>query len=163
MPARAWPLVKVSLYTGARAGELTRLKKNDVDLKQQTVTITSVPENPTKSKKFRVVPLPVASLDVFKEILSLHQSNYLLLNKKGNPWNVDWISHGFTKYSKLSGVKCTFHDFRRTYGAWLIMNGADLVTVQENLGHSDITTTRKHYIFLMMDHKKAQVDKLPKI
>lgn len=163
MPEEWKHLVKISLYTGARAGELARFKKKDVDLKRQTITIESVPENPTKSKKFRVVPLPIVSLDLFQKIITLHKNEYLLLNKKNNPWVVDWITHGFSKYSKLSGVGCTFHDFRRTYGGWLVMSGADLVTVQENLGHSDISTTRKHYIHLMMDHKKAQVDRLPKI
>ena len=160
----AWRnLSKVALYTGARESELCCLEKRDLDLSLQTITITSYPENPTKSKKFRVVPLPESSIDFFEEIFHLHKKKYLLLNRKGSQWKKDWISHGFAKYSKLSGVNCIFHDLRRTYGAWLIINGADLVTVQENLGHSDITVTRNHYIHLMMDHKKSQVDKLPKI
>ncbi len=163
MPAVWQDLIKVALYTGARAGELGRLKKKDIDLELQSITISSNPTNPTKSRKFRVIPLPQVSIDFFKKIIEQHKKEYLLLNNKGNPWQSDWITHGFPKYSKKSGVLCTFHDLRRTYGAWLVINGADLVTVQENLGHSDITITRNHYIHLMMDHKKAQVDKLPKI
>ncbi len=163
MPPVWQNLVKVALYTGARAGEICQFKKKDVDLVQQTITVSSSSTNPTKSKKFRVVPFPRASMDFFRQIMKLHRKEYLLLNNKDAPWLVDWISHGFTKFSQKSGVKCTFHDLRRTYGAWLIMNGADLVTVQENLGHSDITVTRNHYIHLIMDHKKKQVDKLPVI
>ena len=97
----AWQnLVKVALYTGARAGEICQFKKKDVDLVQQTITVSSSPTNPTKSKKFRVVPFPRASLDFFCEIMELHKKRYLLLNNKGDPWLVDWVTHGFAKFSK---------------------------------------------------------------
>lgn len=156
-------LIKTALYTGARSGEICRLKKQDIDLQNHTMTITSTPKNPTKSKKFRVVPLPDHSINFFTELVSFYPTNYLLLNNKHTQWTNDWIAHGFVKYSKKSGVNCVFHDLRRTYGAWLVMAGADLVTVQDNLGHSNITVTRNHYIHLMMDHKKKQVNKLPVI
>lgn len=160
----AWKiLIKVALYTGARAGEICRLKKQDVDLIQQTVTITSEPEHPTKSRKFRVVPIPEFSINFFKEIIELNKKDYLIINSKNGEWKVDRITHGFTKFCKSIGLHYTFHDLRRTYGAWLVMAGADLVTVQENLGHSDISVTMRHYVHLMMDHKKNQVDKLPQI
>ena len=133
MPVVWQNIVKVALYTGARAGEICRMKKKDVDLNLKTITITSKPNNPTKSKKFRVVPLPESSIDFFQNILNLHGNKKLLLNTRGKPCSIDFLGHGFSKYSKLSGVNCLFHDLRRTYGAWLIINGADLVTVQENL------------------------------
>ncbi len=163
MPIVWQNLIKTAIYTGARAGEICRLNKNDIDLELQTVTIHSYKKIPTKSKKFRVVPLPAVSITFFESLFELNKKPLLLLNSKQNQWRVDSIAHGFKKYSKQAGLDYTFHDLRRTYGAWLIMNGADLVTVQENLGHSDITVTRNHYIHLVMDHKKKQVDKLPAI
>ncbi|MBF0227981.1 MAG: tyrosine-type recombinase/integrase [Desulfamplus sp.] len=163
MPIGWQNLVKVALFTGARAGEICRLKKKDVDLNQQTITIASTPNDPTKSKKFRVVPLPDHSISFFQQLINSHQKQNLLVNAKNEQWRVDWITHGFTRYAKKAGIDCTFHDLRRTYGAWLVMNGVDLVTIQENLGHSDISVTRNHYIHLMIDHKKEQVNKLPVI
>lgn len=43
------------------------------------------------------------------------------------------------------------------------MSGADLITVKENMGHSDISVTVRHYVHLVMDHKRAQVDRLPEL
>ncbi|SLM27839.1 hypothetical protein MTBBW1_1150012 [Desulfamplus magnetovallimortis] len=163
MPETWQDLTKLALYTGVRASEVCRLEKKDIDFDLQAITVTSTPDNPTKSRKFRNVPLPAASIVFFQSLLKKYDGKMLLLNNKGNPWKKDWVAHGFKKYSVLSGVNCVFHDLRRTYGAWLIINGCDLVTVQENLGHSDITVTRNHYIHLMMDYKKSQVDKLPEI
>ena len=43
------------------------------------------------------------------------------------------------------------------------MNGVDLVTVQENLGHSDIKVTIKHYMHLVLGHRAEQTDKFPDV
>lgn len=159
----AWAdLARVSLYSGARAGELCRMKAADLDPDCGAVTIASEPEAPTKSRRFRVVPLPSASRPFFQS-LSERANGFLLRTERGNPWRVEWISRGFTRNAKRAGVPCTFHDLRRTYGGWLVMSGADLTTVKENMGHSDISVTVRHYVHLVMDHKRAQVDRLPEL
>ena len=156
----AWQnITRIALYTGARLSELIRLKKSDVDLLRGCVTIHSTNDNPTKTKRFRVIPVPDVSLDLFRELRS--GSDPLLKTANGHAWKRDWVSHGFVRYAKKARIECSFHDLRKTYGAWLVMNGADLVTVKENMGHSDISVTIKHYVHLMMEHKKKQVNRLP--
>ena len=49
-----------------------------------------------------------------------------------------------------------FHDLRHTYASHLIMNGVDVQTVQELLGHSDIKMTMR-YCHLAPDHKARAV------
>jgi integrase len=165
MPERWQDLVRVAMNTGARSGEICRLERRDIDLESanSNVMIRSTQNNPTKSKKSRVVPLPAASLSFFSRIVSGKKpADCLLVNPHGNKWTTGWISKGFSKHCKKAGVEdCTFHDLRRTYGAWLVMNGADLVTVQENLGHSDIKVTIRHYTHLVIGHRARQTDKLP--
>lgn len=155
--------VRVGLYTGCRVSEICRLKKQDIDLERHTITVTSNQLNPTKSKKFRVIPIPDHSIDFFKRLLESNRTPYLLVNNQNNQCKPDWITRQFSKYANQAAIDCTYHDLRRTYGAWLIMGGADIITVQENLGHSDISVTRKHYLHLTIDHKKEQVNKLPEI
>lgn len=158
-------LVKVAIYTGARAGEITRIKVRDIDVENRNpnVTIRSTQSNPTKSKKSRVVPLPKNSLDFFSEMIKgKNLEEHLLKNAHGKAWSSLWVSKGFARHVKKAGIKdCSFHDLRRTYGAWLVMEGADLVTVQENLGHSDIKVTIKHYMSLVLKHRARQTDKFP--
>lgn len=156
----AWlNLIKTALYIGARSGELCRLTVKDIDLENRTVLIRSETNNPTKNHKTRIVPIPIAAIVFFKELVR-NKKDLLLLNSSNEQWQVDWISHGFKEHMDKLEISCTFHDLRKTYGAWLIMNGADLVTVKDNMGHSTITVTVKHYAHLLIEHRSAQTDKL---
>jgi integrase len=165
MPPRWRELVKTAIFTGARSGEISRLKAEDINLNSDfpNIMIKSTQNNPTKSKKSRTVPLPASSQSFFKKILQgKKRSDFLLCNPHSCQWTVGWISRGWKKYCKLASVhNCTFHDLRRTYGAWLVMKGADLVTVQDNLGHSDIKVTIEHYVHLQIKHRAEQTDKFP--
>ncbi|MFP4309852.1 MAG: tyrosine-type recombinase/integrase [Desulfococcaceae bacterium] len=157
-------IAAAALYTGARAGELCRMEIADVDLSRPAVTIRSTPENPTKNRQSRVVPLPLGSVDFFSGLMEGRRPRSpLLVNASETAWNVMWLAKGFTKWMRRIGVSCSFHDLRRTYGAWLVMKGADLVTVQQNLGHSDISVTVKHYAHMVMNHRAEQVNRLPRL
>ena len=67
------------------------------------------------------------------------------------------------KLLKELGIKnANIHTFRHTFASYMIMNGVDIVTVKELLGHSDITTTMR-YAHLMPNHKMWAVNKLKSI
>lgn len=108
------------------------------------------------------MPVPVATVDFFRNIQQTQANNdRLLLDNGGKYWTVDKVSKQFRKLVKKKNLDCTFHDLRRTYGAWLVMAGVDLVTVQLNLGHSDISVTVKHYAQVVESHRAEQVNLLP--
>lgn len=163
--APAWAeLVRAALYIGARAGELCRLTAADIDLELEQVIIQSTAENPTKARRARRVPIPAHGLEWFAELCKQRPQGHLLLNPSGDAWRVDWIAHGFVRIAKKAGLDgFTFHDLRRTYGAWLVMAGADLVTVKDNLGHSSINITIEHYAHIMIEHRATQTNRLPKL
>ena len=61
---------------------------------------------------------------------------------------------------KLSGVAhCRFHDLRHTFASNLVMNGVDIVTVAELMGHKDLSMT-KRYSHPSPQHKKNAINKL---
>ena len=53
-----------------------------------------------------------------------------------------------------------FHDLRHTYGSVLLMFGANLVSVQRLLGHSDPRITERRYGHLLPDFMSAEVNRL---
>jgi len=55
-----------------------------------------------------------------------------------------------------------FHDLRRTYGTWLLQNGADLASIRDLLGHADITMTSR-YLGATHTDLKAAVSVLPSL
>ena len=60
------------------------------------------------------------------------------------------------KLTRELGINnANIHTFRHTFTSYMIMNGVDIVTVKELLGHSDITTTMR-YAHLMPNHKMWQ-------
>ena len=62
---------------------------------------------------------------------------------------------------KTGTPRMSMHKIRKTYGTMLINSGADDSTIQEQMGHSDITTTRKYYYFSNkgQEEKAEQVKK----
>lgn len=142
-------ILELLFSTGCRVSELASLKR-DLNLDKDEFTIRG------KGGKTRLVFISQSARHWVKE--------YLKLRKDENPWL--FISHdkaaktrqnkeaiGLTprsierivqKYAKLSGInkKITPHTMRHSFATDLLMNGADIRSVQTLLGHSSITTTQ---------------------
>jgi len=70
------------------------------------------------------------------------------------------LKKGFKKAVLLAVIpKIRFHDLRHTFATRLVRSGADLITVQQLLGHAKITMTAR-YAYSMADDKIAAVSKL---
>jgi site-specific recombinase XerD len=70
------------------------------------------------------------------------------------------VKRGFWAALRRSGIeKCQLHDLRDTFATRLVMTGVDIVTVQELMGHKDITMT-KRYSHPTPEHKKQAVERL---
>jgi integrase len=148
----------IVLNTGIRVSELCRLKVNDISTENGTMIVRSENDRPTKSKKYRVVPIPQHALTFFKDLTNNRLQEELLLQ-----WRSEWLSKKFVKKARQAGINCGLHDLRRTYGAWLVMAGCDLVTVQQNMGHSSIHVTVKHYAHISLNQRIEQTNKLPDV
>ena len=104
-----------------------------------------------KGAKQRVVYL---SKDAYQALLAYlkvrpfsRAKRLFLVNKgrfRGQPLNVRGIQHRMKYYSKKAGFKVTCHQLRHTMATQLLNADADLVTIQELLGHSRIKTTQRY-------------------
>ncbi len=149
-------MLELLYATGIRVTELTNLKMEDLNLQVGYILCRD-------GEKERVVPFGneaknalMRYLDGTREgMVSKGESEYLFVNCSGQPMS----RQGFWKllkfYAKRAGIKAdiTPHTLRHCFAAHLVENGADLKSVQEMMGHADISTTQ---IYANMNQKRIR-------
>ncbi|HBR80398.1 MAG: Tyrosine recombinase XerC [Candidatus Uhrbacteria bacterium GW2011_GWE2_45_35] len=134
--------------TGLRVSELANLKIDEVNLKRDEFTVRG------KGDKPRVVFLSDSAKDSIKKYLNKRHdtSPYIFIchdrAKRGRedsgPLSPRSIERLVQHYAKAAGItkRITPHTLRHTFATDLLMNGADIRSVQSLLGHASITTTQ---------------------
>ena len=139
-------MLELLYASGLRISELLNLKLNDVSFDEDVLKVVG------KGDKQRIVPIGDVALEYLRlyineyrnNILKNKQSEYLFINNNGN----GMTRQGFFKILKnqclIKGIKkdVSPHTLRHSFASHLLNNGADLRTIQELLGHSDISTTQ---------------------
>ncbi|MFH1457576.1 MAG: tyrosine recombinase XerC [Candidatus Omnitrophota bacterium] len=143
--------------TGIRISELVGLAVEDVDFIGGIVKVMG------KGKKERVVPIGEVAMAVIRKYLEKRkkQSEALFLNKNGRRISSRGVRNIVFKYIKRSGIKqegVSAHTFRHSFATHLLNRGADLRTVQELLGHANLSTTQI-YTHLTTEKLKNVYDK----
>lgn len=140
-------ILQMLFSTGLRVSELSNLKIDQVNLTKDEFTIRG------KGDKLRVVFLSNQTKHYLKQYLDARKdlSPYLFVRHdkakgKQEPKNLTprSIQRLLKKYSKLAGITkvVTPHTLRHSFATDLLINGADIRSVQAMLGHSSITTTQ---------------------
>ncbi len=140
-------ILEMLFSTGLRVSELCSLT-NDIDLSRDEFSIRG------KGGKIRVVFLSEIAKDTLKKYLKLRKdmSENLFVNVSNNKNKVDKnkgldrrsIERIVKKYATIAGItkKVTPHVIRHCFATDLLQNGADIRSVQQLLGHADISTTQ---------------------
>jgi site-specific recombinase XerD len=139
-------IFKLMLRCGLRVEEVAMLSLAAVDLRRGQVFVYH-----GKGGKQRVVYL---SKDAYQALLAYlkvrpdSRSKRLFLVSKGRyrgqSINVRGIQHRMKYYSKKAGFKVTCHQLRHTMATQMLNADADLVTIQDLLGHAYIRTTERY-------------------
>lgn len=135
------------LYSsGLRISEACQLKMEDVDMENMFITVRG------KGGRERLVPFGEHSKAILKkytdqsrdEILKERTSPCLFISKKGDSLNRKSVWRLLKKYLERTNIAkvVTPHTFRHSFATHMIENNADLRSVQELLGHIDISTTQ---------------------
>lgn len=132
--------------TGMRVSEIAGLKLNDLNLDMRFVKCTG------KGQKERIIPLGTyAACALTKYIdkarpglLKQKEELHLFLSRLGRKISRQTFWKAVKAYAKKSRIKkeITPHTLRHSFATHLLERGADLRTLQEMLGHSDISTTQ---------------------
>ncbi len=129
---------------GLRVSEAVELELNNIFISEGVVIVHG------KGEKERLVPLGDLAIYWLKEYLdksrpllaSVYPGNSLFLNSRGEKLTRKGMWKNFKKHCSFAHVEGKLHTLRHSFATHLLVGGADLRSVQELLGHSDIGTTQ---------------------
>lgn len=149
-------MLELLYATGIRVSELIGLKVNDINLKLGYLNCSS-------GGRERVIPFGTTAKQAVEnymaksraQLLGEGKSDFLFLNCSGKSMSRQGFWKVLKGYAASAGIHqdITPHTLRHSFAAHLVQNGADLKSVQEMMGHSDISTTQ---IYMNMNIHKIR-------
>lgn len=189
--------VSLAIFLGLRRSEVCGILKSKLNKDSCTLTIDasrvrcgsgSIYKKRNKNKtSSRRLYLPKILLDIIELDEQRQERNklifgndyninskFLCVNDKGEPLNIDYISHKFKsvfdkfiekakeKNEEFKFPYVTYHKLRHLNITALLKNGAELVDVKDNAGHSSINTTL-HYTHQYTQNKQQIANKIDEV
>jgi integrase len=149
------PIVMTALNTGMRLSEILSLKWDQVHICAVIEPYLEV--KVSKNNKKRFIPLNDDMLNLFEGMES-NKNSHVFLGTRNKP--LKSVRKPFDKALKRAGIEdFRFHDLRHTFASHLLMNGGDLLTLKEILGHSSLKMIER-YTHLAGAHKRKQVNNI---
>jgi integrase len=146
-------IVLLAITTGARKGELTKLRWNNINFDRRTAYVAT-----TKNGQPKVLPLTDS---VIKELELFNTKDSSLIFTSKVKYDVAYC---FTKPWKRAledaDIKdFRFHDLRHSCASYLAQSGASLLEIADVLGHKQISVT-KRYAHLCIEHKSSLINRV---
>lgn len=135
-------------YSGVRINELVNIRHSGWQSNQLRIL--------GKGNKLRFVLLP----EFLTKHFDLTSADYLFTNQRGNSIKAEYIRWLLNARTEKAGInkRITPHTFRRSFATLLYRNGAQLLTIQQLLGHSSVQTTEKYiqndFEYVYQDYSK---------
>lgn len=139
-------MLEMLYATGIRVSELIHLKTQDVNLMMGYITC--------RDEKERIVAFGGPAKKALEQYLGsaraalMHgrEDDVLFVNCSGGPMSRQGFWKILKSYAKSAGITAdiTPHTLRHSFATHLLQNGADLKSVQEMMGHADISTTQMY-------------------
>jgi tyrosine recombinase XerC len=156
MALRDRAILETFYSTGMRISELVGLSIPDIDFISGIIKVMG------KGKKERIVPIGECAIKAIRQYLDKRkkQSDALFLNKNGRRITDRGVRGIVAKYIRLASLRqgVSPHTLRHSFATHLLNRGADLRSVQELLGHANLSTTQI-YTHLTTERLKSVYDK----
>ena len=138
-------MLELMYATGLRVSELVSIEYSNIDFENSIIRING------KGKKERIIPLGEVASYYLKVYLSDYRSkllkrntyNQVFLNNHGKPITRQGFNYILEYIRELTGIEkeITPHVLRHSFATHLLEGGADIRSIQEMLGHENISTT----------------------
>ncbi len=140
-------LLEFLYASAARVSEAVRIELSDLDLDARNALVTG------KGNKQRVVPLGRPAVEAIRTYLPVRlemkrgiaDPGWLFLNARGGRLTRQGVFGIVRKHARIAGIDesaVSPHVLRHSAATHMVEGGADLRTVQEILGHANISTTQ---------------------
>ena len=139
-------IIELLYSCGLRVGELTSLNIKNIDFISNTITVIG------KGKKERIIPIGDTCLTTIRNYineryklgLSYNIESPVFLNNNAKRLNQRTARRVLHKLSIKAGIKkkVSPHTLRHTFATHILDNGCDIRSVQEMLGHKNLSTTQ---------------------
>lgn len=150
------PILITALNTGMRLEELLSLHWKNVFI--DSVITPYIEIQKTKNNKSRSIPLTDDMVNLLSFLKRQLDSEYVFVGTHGK--RLKSVRKPFLKALKKIGIEdFRFHDLRHTFASHYIMNGGDLLSLKEILGHSSLKMVEK-YSHLAAAYKHRQISNL---
>lgn len=139
-------MLEVMYASGLRISELINLKLENININNCSILVLG------KGKKERIIPLgdyAITYLEKYineyrNELLKDKISDYVFLNNRGTKMTRQRFFEIIKDIAYKKNIKTDFspHTLRHSFATHMLENGADLRSIQELLGHENISTTQ---------------------
>ncbi len=138
-------MLELMYSTGIRISELINIKMHELNINNCTLKVMG------KGSKERIIPIGDYALNYLNIYLNEYRqqfikknTDYVFLNPSGNRLSRQSFFKVIKKIAHDKNIKTEFspHTLRHSFATHMLENGADLRTIQELLGHSDVSTTQ---------------------
>lgn len=156
---RAVAVIHLLIFSGIRAQELLNLNVEDVRFDEQTLFVRC-----GKGQKDRMIPLDQTLLGVLRtylkdrDRLKRQHPRFFLQVSGDRPMTYKSLQKLVEKLRCASGIYFYPHMLRHTFATLMLEGGADLLSIKEMMGHSDIKTTMI-YLTATTSHLRQAVSK----
>ena len=166
--------IAITMYTGARIGEVLALQWLDIDLDKRIIEISKnvvflreegrvkkVIQEPKTKASNRYVAIPNQLADILKKFQPENTENwdFYVCTGKNEPSETRSFQRSAERLLAKLGIQYRgFHAFRHSYATKMMESNVPVKAISDILGHSDITTTMNIYSHTTNDFKKKIVD-----
>ncbi|MGF2009092.1 tyrosine-type recombinase/integrase [Lactococcus lactis] len=169
-------LLRVLVATGVRIGEAMALSWSDIDLENQTISVSKttvrrfqIQDTPKSNKSNRIITMNDKAVSILKTWFFLQKKHFM---KLGNPQqnlvfpkieggvmdyhNLIYKLNNIIKDAKLPLL--SFHAFRHSHASLCLNSGMSYKVIQERLGHSKLQLTMDLYSHLEPEKKNKELE-----
>lgn len=161
--ADIWIFPYIAIMTGMRKGEILALQWKDIDFDKNLISVTKSVYHegdrpyikaPKTEAGCRVVPLLQPLKDTLEKIKNKKAENYIVSDDGTKPLTNRRFLTLSKHFQQKTGVKCTAHQLRHSFATIAFECGVPVKSVQEILGHKQLSTTMDIYT----DFRKKSID-----
>ena len=164
-----WYLLQIMYHTGCRIGEALALSKEDYNPIAKTISINKAIGSTPRAKRtiittktkysVRNIPLNPEACSLFDNLIAYSDTEPLLTDKDGKPYDVDKVSNFIRNVSQKAGIQFNAYQLRHLFSTELFRSGESPAVIRDLMGHSSRAMSL-NYASSTEEEKARAIEKL---